>query len=690
MADQSLRFTLDFLAKTAGLKSSKELLDQIGDELDDSVDSGKQFAQAMRLVADRVEADLDETRAAAQALADALGSEMAAAIGQSQLDNYAAQFRRAGLTVDDVRQNVDELADSIRRLEGAEPSVRQVGDSIEDVGRKTEKSGSVMANFAGNAVQELPGVGAAFGPLNTALGQFAEYATEGDISMGKFLKGAGALAGITAAFALLSAAINEAQRAQREMKARTEEVVPALEEQTRVAYELAAANGEVGRSMSGVAVGADALNRALLGTGESGEKLNEALGALGISSDYAVESMRLFAVDPVAALKQLALGAGVTEEVAVALAEAVDATDASLTSLARGSRTAASDGEGLVKQMFRGEERADALGASLLETARAAGMTDQQIANLAVALEAVQDQAEKTDLDAITQQFLNNTYASNEAARGLIDLAEANLGLSRADEPLRVYEEYNRLLGESTAATRDAVLGTNEMGDALDEVRTAQDAFVRRMERQRDALRQAEDAQRDYTSAVLSAGTSLLDTLDAEDRFAEAVAAASTAVDDAETVTNEYEEAQRAAERAALDVAQSYVDMGKQLSLAAGKTLTAQEENQLLIEALTGVANTLAPGNPLRQRLDDYIYKLDSEVPENVETEVNARYNMELGKLGFADVNDTGGIGSRFGNSIGSFVLNVNVTNPVLSGEQIAAELAAYLRRSGSTFKLFG
>lgn len=689
MADQQLRFTLDFLAKTAGLKTSKEMLDALGEELDDSVDAGKRFAQAMRTVADKVESDLEQTAVVARHLADALGPQMSQALGQARIDQYAAQFRRAGLTVDDVTANIDELADSVRRLEGVQPTVQQVGDSIEDVGRKTEKSGSVMANFAGNAVQELPGVGSAFGPLNTALGQFAEYATEGDISMGKFLKGAGALAGITVGMALLSAAINEAQRAQREMKARTDEVVPALEEQVRQAYELAAATGELGKNLSGGAVGADALNNALLGTGESGEKLNEALGALGISSDYAVQSMRLFAVEPLAALKQLALGAGATEQVAADLAEAVGATDASLDALADGSDAAASAGKGLFRQFFGGEAAADDLAAALLETGRAAGMTDQQIANLAVAMEAVQDEAEKTDLDAITQSFLNNTYASNEAARGLIDLAEANLGVSRLDEPLRVYDEYNRLLGESSIATRDAALGTDELGDKLDQMRSKQDAATRKLERHRDVLRQAEEAQRDYTTAVLDAGLGALDVADAEDRLTEALETAGSTVDDAKTAVDEKAAAQREAERAALALADAELAHQKAVAESTGATITAADENRILRDRLRAVADTLAPGDPLRLRLDDYIDSLDNGIPEKVETEITAQYNVALGKLGMGHLAEQNEFG-QFGSRVGQVVFNVAITNPVMSGEQIAESLAAYMRRSGSTFKLFG
>ncbi len=70
--------------------------------------------------------------------------------------------------------------------------------AMKDVARETDNTRSVVANFAGNAVTELPGIGAAMGPMNMAIGQFGEYAAEGNIKLSKFVAaGAGiALAGV--------------------------------------------------------------------------------------------------------------------------------------------------------------------------------------------------------------------------------------------------------------------------------------------------------------------------------------------------------------------------------------------------------------------------------------------------------------------------------------------------------------
>jgi hypothetical protein len=152
MADRKLKFTLDFLAKTAGLKDASALLAEVGSELDDTADAGKKFAAALRVAADRVESDMDQTRRAADLLADALGPDMAAAVGRSKIDEYAAQMRKAGLSVDDVEQNVIELADGIRRLSAPAKSADQLADSLDDAGnsatgaaRDVDKAGDRMS-----------------------------------------------------------------------------------------------------------------------------------------------------------------------------------------------------------------------------------------------------------------------------------------------------------------------------------------------------------------------------------------------------------------------------------------------------------------------------------------------------------------------------------------------------------------
>lgn len=203
MADRSMKFTLDFLAKTAGLKNAAELAEALGEELDDSVDSGKKLAAAMRFSADRIESDLAQTREMADRLGNALGPEMAQKLGQSRLDEWAVKIRQAGVTADQLDENIDDITASIKRMDAAAESVDGFDQSMKKVGDTTDQTRSVVANFAGNAAQELPGITGAMGPLNMAIGQFAEYASEGNIKMKNLLAagvGLGALAFVMSKF----------------------------------------------------------------------------------------------------------------------------------------------------------------------------------------------------------------------------------------------------------------------------------------------------------------------------------------------------------------------------------------------------------------------------------------------------------------------------------------------------------
>lgn len=296
-----MKFTLDFLAKTAGLKDAAELSDKLGDSLDDTVDSGKQLAMAMRLAADKIEADLEQTRQIAGKLGDALGPELASKIGQSGLDDMAVKFRAAGLTIEDVDRNIDELADGVKRLDSAADAARNLDQSIAKVGTTTDNTRSVVANFTGNAMQEIPGVSGAMGPLNMAMGQFAEYAAEGNIGLSKFL-GAGAAIG---AVALVMGSMAKNAKLVAEAKAwRTDEIKAFVE---------AARNGEDATQAL-----IDRLSEAGEITARFGGVLNELVGgdvvatmvAAGVSVDQFANAVTGGA-DGLAAFKGAMTAAGV-------------------------------------------------------------------------------------------------------------------------------------------------------------------------------------------------------------------------------------------------------------------------------------------------------------------------------------------------------------------------------------------
>lgn len=241
---EKLRFDLEFNAKAAQteMKNAAKAAQQLGDDLDDSRSSAEKVADAIRAVGQNAASDLKAAQAASDALATALGPELAAKAqqGQGGIDGIVAKLTSLGLSYDDVVAEADRLASAIRDADHAISSVDRVKSSVDEVGdaakmaadqiqhmddaadgfggvragtqglegdfRKlggeADNTRSVVANFTGNAVQELPGVAGALGPLNMAMGQFGEYAAEGNIGLKNFI---GAGLGLGAVSVVLSA-----------------------------------------------------------------------------------------------------------------------------------------------------------------------------------------------------------------------------------------------------------------------------------------------------------------------------------------------------------------------------------------------------------------------------------------------------------------------------------------------------
>lgn len=198
-----MKFILDFAAKTAGLRDATELADELGDELQADESAGKSMANALKAAADKAERALADALEISKKLSDSLGTELRQSIGQSKIDEMAVKFQQAGLTASDLDGNLDSITDSIRRMDmatnSAEGRMGEMGAAMRRVTTEADRSRSVMANMMGNAVQELPVVSDAMGPLNVALGQFAEYASDGNISLKGLAATAGPMAGVGAA-----------------------------------------------------------------------------------------------------------------------------------------------------------------------------------------------------------------------------------------------------------------------------------------------------------------------------------------------------------------------------------------------------------------------------------------------------------------------------------------------------------
>lgn len=570
-------------------------------DINDTRSASEKLAAAQKQVAASMKKDMEAIAAAADVVRDSLGPEMTAAIESSgrSVEDQVQEWRKLGLTLDEIKMDSGQLADGMKQLDdAARQSAGQVGDGFRKISAAADNSRSVVANFTGNLASELPGVSGAFGPLNMAIGQFAEYATEGNISMKNFLTAAGGMAVATIGFQLLSSAISAMGADQREMNARTDEVVDAFAQQIAKSYELATATGVAGGKVDGLAAAQRALSQALVLAGDDGAKLREALGALGLTSDDAAAAIIEMQQSPLTALKKLAEQAGFTGDEAERMAQQVADSDS----------------------LFLGTSQANR------------GLTEAMKQTM-IQMEELQDQAEKTDLQDITQEFLNNQAAASDAAGEMVRLAEANLELSRNDDAVAVYQEFNRLLGEADAITRDAVLGTHEHADAL---RVQEDALRAEEDAQRaatEAAAEAEQAVRDLMSAQMASIDSTYAVRDAQDQFTTSMEELAVAIDDPTTGVDELRQAQDNATQSALASALAVQANAEALAAASGAPLTAAESNQVLIDSLYATALSLDENSPVRAALVSHIGTLQN-VPGQVSTTVVANVGDAKDRIG--------------------------------------------------------
>lgn len=123
-----------------------------------------------------------------------------------------------------------DARDYQRAVQVADRATMDLDGSAKRVGDTVDKNRSVVANFAGNAVQDLPGVSGAFGAMNVAAGQFAEYATEGDINMRAMVGQIGGMLAIGAAIGIVSKEMGKAAENARKNREQIEEWTEGIRE----------------------------------------------------------------------------------------------------------------------------------------------------------------------------------------------------------------------------------------------------------------------------------------------------------------------------------------------------------------------------------------------------------------------------------------------------------------------------
>jgi hypothetical protein len=229
MAAGSRTLTIKFVGDSKNMTRSVK---DIVSSLDDTESAGKRVATAMKQLSGDAEASFADAKDAADKLSRALGDDMVAQIqaGGRSVDGYITDLQRFGLTFDDVRTDVDELADAIRKIEATKVNIdtlkaplKDVDDGLLRVKDSGDQSRSVLANMVGNSAEDLGALGGVAGTAGMAIGQIAEYATEGNINLSSLAKIAGPMVGVAVAGLAISKAVeaikNKSKEAERETAA---------------------------------------------------------------------------------------------------------------------------------------------------------------------------------------------------------------------------------------------------------------------------------------------------------------------------------------------------------------------------------------------------------------------------------------------------------------------------------------
>jgi len=236
-------------------RAAKSSMADVQGDLDDTRTAGKRMADALTAVADELDRELEGTARAADKLAEALGPDLAAKLNDGDLDRFVSDLRAAGLSIEEIEADAEQLATALKRMDDvhvqASGRLRQGFDDVGDAARRSgggvDKTRSVVANFAGNAVQDIPGVSGAFGALNVAAGQFAEYAAEGDISLRNFARSVGPLGLATVAITAVVSAMAEASKANAFRADQVEDWTRSVREGSQVVQLLREQIGQTGK-----------------------------------------------------------------------------------------------------------------------------------------------------------------------------------------------------------------------------------------------------------------------------------------------------------------------------------------------------------------------------------------------------------------------------------------------------------
>jgi hypothetical protein len=231
-------------ADLSGFSKASRAVQDLGDDIDDTRTKAQKIADAINSSTDQIVAQFKEDADAADALAKAIGPEMAAT-AKGGIADLVTKLKNLGLTSEEIKADAQALGDAFKHSQdavsdlqkvdseledieqgakdakkaiagigdadtsGASGGVHGVNDEIDHLSEKSAKAkgatNSLMGGIAGDSVAAQTGIG----PLGESISQLAEGALEGEVNFKQLGGAIGTMGAAAAAVWLVNAALDK-------------------------------------------------------------------------------------------------------------------------------------------------------------------------------------------------------------------------------------------------------------------------------------------------------------------------------------------------------------------------------------------------------------------------------------------------------------------------------------------------
>ena len=292
-------------------------------------------------------------------------------------------------------------------------------------------------------------------------------------------------------------------------------------------------------------------------------------------------------------------------------------------------------------------------------------------------------------MEEVATETLDQAVAAGELTKSQADAALGTLTLADGTTDYAAVLEFARAALIKQKAATDDVTGATDGG-----LKAIEDAILGAKE-QAAAAQEVADAERDRAKALRDSYNAVLEGANEQIAYERAQIRTEEALGKVNEAQEKVNKGGKDGERAQKDLSSALLDARDALIGQAVAAAEADANNRGLksaaddaagslkvqIEQLSGVRDTLAPDSPLRAYLDQYIAKLQGEIPKQVETEIQAKYRVFIEST-FGENSKFAQVNRRVGGPVpgprdapvaatvhgGEFVLSADVVDAVKRG----------------------